>query len=231
MDDRLVNHYCSTMDQTTALTAAIDAVLADRLLLSHPFYQRWTAGTLTREELTAYAGQYRSVEATLPTALGAIIADLNGSAKVLVQANLDDELSNPAPHLDLFDQFAAALGADLVEPTPATAHLINTYATAAERSGAFGLGVLAAYEVQAAEVATSKADGLRTNYGVDDHGTAFWDVHASLEVEHGNWVVEALAHLDADDLAEALAGVEASAAAWWSFLDEREAAAAPLIAI
>jgi len=231
MDADPPSHYGSVMDQITACTAAIDVILAERLLLSHPFYQRWTAGTLSREELTAYAGQYRSVEATLPTALAAIIADLDGPAKVLVQANLDDELSNPAPHLDLFDQFAAALGADLLEPTPGTANLIATYATAAERSGAFGLGVLAAYEVQAAEVATSKAEGLRANYGIDAAGTAFWDVHASLEVEHGNWVVEALSHLSTDDLAEALAGVEASAAAWWSFLDEREAAAPTLAGI
>ena len=80
-------------------------------------------------------------------------------------------------------------------------------------------------------MATSKAEGLRANYGIDAAGTAFWDVHASLEVEHGNWVVEALSHLSTDDLAEALAGVEASAAAWWSFLDEREAAAPTLAGI
>ena len=44
--------------------------------------------------------------------------------------------------------------------------------------------MVAAYEVQAADIAATKADGLRRHYGVDPQGTRFWDVHAGQEVEH-----------------------------------------------
>lgn len=212
----------------TALTTALQDAIAGRLLLEHPFYQRWSAGTVSREELAAYASQYRAIEAELPHALEAIAAGLRGEARTSVEANLADERSNPAPHLDLFDQFAAAMGADRLPPTPATAALVDLYATAGARSGAYGLGVLVAYEIQAAAIADSKAEGLRTHYDVDAAGTAFWDVHATLELDHGSWVTSAMATLAEAELAEALAGVDASAAAWWGFLDERESSASAL---
>src|SRR3954463_3197016 len=40
--------------------------------LEHPFYQRWSRGELARDELAAYAGQYRhAVEALAEAAAGA----------------------------------------------------------------------------------------------------------------------------------------------------------------
>ena len=39
----------------------------------------------------------------------------------------------------------------------------------------------------------SKAEGLRTRYGLDDTGTRFWDVHAGIDEGHGQWMLEALA--------------------------------------
>ena len=48
------------------------------------------------------------------------------------------------------------------------------------------LAMIAAYEVQAADIAASKGDGLRRHYGFDAEGTAFWDVHRDQEVvRHG----------------------------------------------
>ena len=34
-------------------------------VLEHPFYQRWSAGELTREELAEYSGQYRHATAAI----------------------------------------------------------------------------------------------------------------------------------------------------------------------
>lgn len=41
------------------LETCVRESLADRQLLEHPFYRRWEAGELSREELTRYAEQYR----------------------------------------------------------------------------------------------------------------------------------------------------------------------------
>ena len=203
----------------------LNDLLAERRLLEHPFYQRWSAGTLGRDELVAYAGQYRAIEAQLPVTLGEIHAALEeGVAKNYVAQNLADELGNPASHLDLFDRFSAALGAEATTPQPAMATLVDTYATASSKSSAYALGVLAAYEVQGSAIADTKGEGLRSWYDMSASDTTFWDAHVELEADHAAWTVEALASLSDAELEEAFAGAEASATAWWGFLDEREAA-------
>jgi pyrroloquinoline-quinone synthase len=193
-------------------------------LLDHPFYRAWLAGELTRSDLADYAAQYRHIEEILPPALEAIAAKLpSGHARRLVEANLADERSWPRPHLELLDDFAAAVGADTTStPSPGTARLIATYRSAPHTAPIAGLAVIGAYEVQAAEIAATKAASLRSQYDLDWAGTRFWDVHAQLEDSHANWTVEALEELNPrhEDVNR---HATASAAAWWTFLDDREA--------
>ena len=213
--------------QSLDVEAVIASAIGDRRLLSHPFYQRWLNGSLDASELAAYAAQYRYFEAQLPGFLASVLEQLpTGPARDLVAANLKDELSVPAPHLELFDSFAAAVGGGAELPTPATQALVSCYARWADAPGAAAVGALAAYEVQAAEVATSKAAGLRARYGLDEVATEFWDVHATADLDHAQWVVEALAELvrEAEDAVGMAAAAHDAAGAWWAFLDEREAA-------
>lgn len=209
----------------TELDALFDDILRSRRLLAHPFYRRWEAGTLERRELAAYAAQYRHFEAALPVVLERIAAGLpEGTARQLVGANLDDELGVPAPHLDLFDAFAGAVGAPVADATPATAALVELYLALAESSPVAALAAVAAYEVQAPSIAASKAEGLRTRYGVDADGARFWDVHAGVDETHGQWMLDALGQV-ADGADDVLDPATDAADAWWAFLDEREAAA------
>ena len=151
----------------------IDEVLAEaivgRRLLTHPFYRRWEAGTLTEGELAAYAEQYRHIERELPVTLAAIADALPaGRARDLVEANLADELGTPEPHAQLFESFARAAGATPDAPaTPSTAALLAVVRTTAANDPVAALAMIAAYEVQAADIAASKGDGLRRHYGFD----------------------------------------------------------------
>ena len=88
------------------------------------------------------------------------------------------------------------------------------------------LAGLAAYESQASEVAASKADGLRRWYELDARGTAFWDVHATMDADHAEWATDALGQADADP-AQVEQAARRAADAWWALLDERQAAAPP----
>ena len=205
----------------------IDEVLAEaivgRRLLTHPFYRRWEAGSLAPGELAAYAEQYRHIERELPVTLAAIADALPaGRARDLVEANLADELGTPEPHAELFERFARAAGATPDAPaTPSTAALLAVVRTTAANDPVAALAMVAAYEVQAADIAASKGDGLRRHYGFDEEGTFFWDVHRTQEVDHAGWSMEALAALNADlDVVQAAATV--SADSWWLFLTERE---------
>ena len=203
-------------------TAFINETLEGRRLLTHPFYQRWEAGELGEGELALYASQYRHFEAFLPTYLDELGRGLTGPAHELVQRNLADEVAEPT-HLSLFDAFAASVDAPSATPSPAMDALLATYRELLADSPEAALAGLAAYEVQGADIAASKGEGLRRHYGLDSTGTAFWDVHAELESDHATWTADALNDVDRDVVAH---GVNAIAQAWWSFLDEREALAA-----
>jgi pyrroloquinoline quinone (PQQ) biosynthesis protein C len=211
---------------TEPIREALADALAGRQLLTHPFYQRWEAGTLGEGELAAYAEQYRLIERELPFTLTAIAAGLpQGQARALVESNLTDELSAPVAHAELFESFAQAAGAASdVEPTVATSALLKAVRRASTVNPVAALAMVAAYEVQAADIAASKAEGLRRHYGMDVQGTRFWDVHTSQEVTHADWSVEALTALQADP-ALVRSAAEVAAKAWWEFLCEREALA------
>jgi len=197
-----------------------------RSLLEHPFYVRWQRGELQREELAGYAEQYRHFEATLPGMLRSLI-DRTADPAVAGQLrrNLVDEESNPRAHVELFAEFANAVGARPQAPaTAATRCLLDVYAELVASSVASGVAAIAAYESQAPAVAESKAAGLRQHYGFDEAATAFWDVHAQMDRDHAAWGDETLTLIGADPHETDGAALRAMDA-WWAFLDEREAAA------
>jgi pyrroloquinoline quinone (PQQ) biosynthesis protein C len=219
-----------TGPRRAALATAVAAALEGRTLLTHPFYQRWEAGLLAPGELADYAAEYRAFEAALPVLLAEVAEGLSSAEEApaadLVRTNLADELGRPEPHLDLFDRFAEAVGApsEPTVPGPAARQLVATYRGLVAEGPASALAGLAAYETQASSIAASKADGLRRWYGTPQSGTAFWDVHATMDADHGEWTLDALDALDADP-EEIGRAARRAADAWWSLLDEREAAA------
>jgi pyrroloquinoline-quinone synthase len=201
------------------------AALADRRLLDHPFYRRWEAGEVSMPELAAYAAQYRHFERYLPGFLSRLTAALaEGPARDLVAANLADEQGDPAPHVELFEQFAAAVAAGANAASPATTGLLATYDDLLSDGPISALAGFVAYESQAAEIAQRKASSLRRQYQLSDSALHFWDHHAIVDVRHAAWAREALATSVCTDDAVG-SGLRRAADAWWAFLDEREALA------
>lgn len=209
-------------------------------LLDHPFYLRWQRGQLAAGELAAYAAQYRHFEQLVPVVLSAAAAGVDDDrAAELIGRNLADEAGGDPTHLQLFDRFAVAVAAEVggaavgapaegggapAEADEATAGLVGTYLELAAAGPALGLTALAAYEHQAADVAATKASGLRAHYGFDGGAVTFWDVHAELDADHARWAAEAISRLpvEAGQLYDA---ARQANQAWWSFLDQREACA------
>ena len=73
----------------TKFSETLDAIVEERSLLKHPFYQAWNAGTLPLESLREYARQYFHFEAAFPTFLSAVHARMQpGAARQAVLQNL-----------------------------------------------------------------------------------------------------------------------------------------------
>jgi pyrroloquinoline quinone (PQQ) biosynthesis protein C len=216
-------------DPADGLADVLDATLRGRLLVEHPFHLRWCAGELAPVELADFAVQYRAFEELLPGFLHGVVEELEDEGEVeaaeLVRRNLRDEQERPAPHLALFDRFADALPAPRrPEPGPAARDLVATYGRLAECGPLDALAGLAAYESQAAEFTRRCGEAIRSHYGLGDEAAEFWEVHARMEVDHGEWALEALFVLGAD-AGDVVAGAEPAARAWWAVLDELDRAA------
>jgi pyrroloquinoline-quinone synthase len=223
------------MTTTTAVSDRIDAAVAARAMLSHPFYQAWTEGRLSLDTLRSYARQYFHHVEAFPRAVSAVHADCpDRHGRRMLAENLAEEEGIEAgkqDHASLWMLFACGLGEDEAsvrsQPlNPETAALIDTFRRLSRQSYAAGLGALYAYESQFPGVATAKIEGLVDRYGIsDEEALRFFRVHATADVEHSAVCRELLDKLPAEQQAEALAAGEELAGALWNFLSGVESSA------
>jgi pyrroloquinoline-quinone synthase len=216
-------------------SSRIDTKVAERAMLKHPFYQAWTHGQLSLDDLRAYARQYFHHVEAFPHAVSAVHSvcpDRDG--RRMLAENLAEEEGIEAgkqDHASLWLMFACGLGEneDSVRGqklNPETQALIETFRKLSRRSYAAGLGALYAYESQFSGVATAKIEGLMDRYGIADEETLrFFRVHESADVEHSAVCRELLDRLGPDEQAEAVAAGEELATALWNFLSGVEARA------
>lgn len=213
-------------------SAKIDAAVGAKAMLSHPFYQAWSMGELTKETLAEYARQYFHHVDAFPRAVSATHALCDDAAgRFLLAENLAEEEgigAGKAPHADLWLDFADGMGADEASVRdaallPETKALIEAFRTLSRQSYAAGLGALYAYESQLPGVASTKIEGLDRFYGVKDDATIkFFRVHEAADIEHSAVCRDLLDRLPEDQKAEAVAAGDALAKALWGFLDGME---------
>ena len=105
-------------DSSAVFFQALDARIESYDLLKHPFYQAWSKGDLTRDDLREYSAEYWHHVSAFPSYLSALHSQLpDGKLRRLVLENLADEegLEDGAPHSDLWMDFARGMGANEVE--------------------------------------------------------------------------------------------------------------------
>ena len=183
-------------------------------VLRHPFYQRWSAGELTAEELGRYSGQYRAVVA----AIAEISERTAGAAPE--RRELTRHAAEERAHVRLWDGFVDAAGGDAgAEPTP------ETVACVAELTSEGDLVELTArlFALESGQPAISrtKREGLRARYGFEDGaGTAYFRVHEHRDAEHAAGARELIEELaDEGDEDRVALVAEAAFRANWRLLD------------
>jgi pyrroloquinoline-quinone synthase len=172
-------------------------------LLQHPFYQAWSKGELTREDLREYAAEYWHHVSAFPTYLSALHSRLpDGEMRREVLRNLAEEEgvdgSTARPHSDLWMDFAAGMGATRDEV------------------------VGRAYESKVPAIAATKAEGLAEHYGTEGAAARYFTLHQTADVAHASvWRElidkELAASPDAEEAA--LNAGERAAKALWVALD------------
>ncbi|HEX4735313.1 MAG TPA: iron-containing redox enzyme family protein [Thermoleophilaceae bacterium] len=191
--------------------AELDAVRERWNVLNHPFYTRWSEGTLTRDELAYYSGQYRHAVVALAVATRAA-AD--------AEPALEPHALEEAAHVDLWDGFVSAVGGDSdAAPAPETASCAQAWA----KDGSLLETLVGIYAIEAAQPAISatKASGLRERYGIDSSSaTAYFDLHEHLDLEHADAGRAFIAErLDGAEQPKLVARAEDVLRANWELLD------------
>jgi pyrroloquinoline quinone (PQQ) biosynthesis protein C len=193
-----------------SLIARLDEARRRRNILEHPFYTRWEHGELTCTELSTYAGEYRHA-----------VQALAGAAETAAPLAGDEHAAEERAHVELWDEFAAALDADVERrPRPETERCATAWTSAQDPLEA--LAVLYAVEAGQPEVSQTKLHGLIEHYGFaeGERGTAYFRVHAERDHEHAAHSRALLErHATPDDEDRLVACAERALDGNWELLD------------
>jgi pyrroloquinoline-quinone synthase len=217
----------------------LEARIAKYDLLCHPFYQAWSAGELTREDLRSYAQDYYHHVEAFPSYLAAFGLRLEeGELRRAVLANLCDEKGvagrpgeDSVPHSELWLDFAEALGAsrnlDWHQPVRQVRELVRHFhRVASEGSAEEALAAFYTYESQVPGMAREKERGLRQTYGADDKTCGYFSLHATADLYHSQvWRTQLEKRIAAHPQAAKVAfhAAEDTAKKLWQALDGIEA--------
>ena len=189
------------------LIERIDESRARWNVLDHPFYARWERGELSRDELAFYAGEYRH----------AVV----GLADAAAAAGDPEHAAEESAHIDLWDDFAAALDAPLDrEPTAETRGCVDAWGRPDPLEAR---AVLYAVESGQPDISRTKLAGLVEHYGFQSgRGTAYFELHAERDHEHAAQSRAALEETSAKDADRLVAAAEAALEGNWRLLDAVE---------
>jgi pyrroloquinoline-quinone synthase len=181
----------------------LDAIINDRHLLQHPFYQMWNTGDLSLQMLREYAFEYYQQVHHFPTYVSATHSKCDDiEIRQLLLENLIEEEHGPNNHPELWRRFGDALGISREEMMtrkylPHTKKSVEILKDLASRNNpAEGLAALYAYESQIPEVCTTKIEGLKNKYNLDNEDAlVFFEVHEHADEIHREVTREALVRL------------------------------------
>jgi pyrroloquinoline-quinone synthase len=217
-------------DASANFFSALEGRLDRYDLLKHAYYQAWSKGELTRDDLREYASEYWHHVSAFPTYLSALHSNLpDGKLRRVVLENLADEegLDHGRPHSDLWMDFACGMGAKESDVRArnigAEMHiLLDHYRATMNCSPAAALAALYAYESRVPAIAKTKAEGLAAHYDTDAATRRYFTVHTTADVHHAQvWRDALAAELAAhpEETEAALNAGEDSARALWAALD------------
>jgi pyrroloquinoline-quinone synthase len=165
-------------------------------VLDHSFYLRWERGDLSRENLAFYAGEYRHAVVALAEA-AAVAGDAEHAAE-------------EAAHIQLWDDFAAALDAPLDrDPISETRECADAWRV---EDSLAARAVLYAVESGQPDISRTKLTGLVDHYGfaAGSKSTGYFELHTDRDHEHAAASAEVLRQAAPQDADRLVAAAEAA---------------------
>jgi len=151
-------------------------------LLKHPFYQQWSAGTLSKDALVGYVKEYFHLVKAVPEMVEKIY---QACPTLEVKMNLEEEKN----HIALWENFAEGMGVSKKElheyaPSDNTVDAVNRMLSLMT-DPIEGSAAMYAYEADIPTISISKLEGLKKFYGINDLATLeYFTEHQTADIEH-----------------------------------------------
>lgn len=178
------------------LIQSIDDDIQHKSLLKHKFYQLWSAGSLSMEDLRGYSKEYFQLVKVVPDLVGNVLEQIitedehNIGYISTIKQNMVEEKQHVAPWVS----FAEATGvtqSDLYgyECSRKTRDAVLNLSQLTHRSLAAGISALYAFEKQLPEISAKKIEGLVNLYGIrNEMALKYFKIHQKVDIEHaGFW--------------------------------------------
>jgi pyrroloquinoline-quinone synthase len=161
----------------------IDSEIERCSLLKHAFYQTWSEGKLTIDQLQGYSIEYFQLVKAIPKFVERIAKEKDNED---IAANAKEE----AEHVEPWARFAMALGisrndldiyAGAEKTNAAVAMMMNLSNASFEEA----VAAMYAYEMELPKISRSKIDGLKNFYGMrSEDATKYFEIHEEADVRH-----------------------------------------------
>jgi pyrroloquinoline-quinone synthase len=174
------------------LIESVDNEIREKSLLKHKFYQMWSNGSLSVEDLRGYAKEYFEIVKAVPSLVGTVVQNMAPELECTdeITATIRHNLEEENKHIDLWISFAESIGVTRNEllwyecsrkGKDAVSAMINL----AHSSFAAGVSTLYSYEKQLPEVSAKKIEGLMNYYGINDEKALnYFKIHQKVDIEH-----------------------------------------------
>lgn len=148
-------------------------------LINHTFYQKWSKGELTQNQISDYHKSYSEFIRVIPLLWAKIVNDYK-----LEDFESDKIVKDETEHILLWDLWGNNL--PVIDDFHSMSSIINELSNL---NTSELLGAIHAFEIQQPEIAETKKKGLMEFYGFDNDSLKYFDEHMS-EQYHINYAAK-----------------------------------------
>ncbi|HYZ59866.1 MAG TPA: iron-containing redox enzyme family protein [Nitrososphaeraceae archaeon] len=174
------------------ILSSLDNDIQEKSLLKHKFYQMWSAGSLSIDNLRGYSREYFQLVKAVPFLVNNVQLnvtpelDRNYSPRPKIKHNLEEEKEHIAPWISFADSIGVTQN-ELYEYecSEKTQEAVAEMLRLTNESFAAGISMLYTYEKQLPEISTKKIEGLVKFYGVQSNRALdYFRIHEKVDMEH-----------------------------------------------
>jgi pyrroloquinoline-quinone synthase len=174
------------------LISSLDNDIQDKSLLKHKFYQMWSAGSLSLDDLRGYSKEYFQLVRAVPFLVNNVLQKVTPELEryyapsAMIKHNLEEEKEHIAPWIS----FANSIGVTENELygyacSVKTKEAVLQMLRLTNESFSAGISTLYTYEKQLPEISAKKIEGLVKFYGVQRNiALDYFRIHEKIDIEH-----------------------------------------------